>query len=1624
MSLTRASGGGLTRSSDLAFTRENLLSATEKLLSKREPRPDAKAFESFLEQYRADAFIEDFLVLTVEDAASLAIDLWDFNRETESFTNRVVRTRRATGAGGRALRLDVAEITGPDMAFVVDSAIGACHEAKVEIRAVLHPIVTGPKGKRSTIQIHLPVLNDAQRADLQKKLEDAFADVAVVNADFLAMRAKMEEASARLANLKATQGRTSGEITEARAFLSWLADENFTYLGARDYTFALDANGRLATEEPLVDEASGLGILRDTARNVLARGAEPTMLTPAIRAFINEPSPIIVAKASFVSRVHRRSHAEYIGVKRHDERGEVIGETRFVGLFTSEAYTRAADEVPLIRRKIENVKAAAPQGSRFSAKQLDSVLKTYPRDELFQISETDLARISSGVLRLLLRPRTHLFIRRDRFDRYVSALLYTPRDSYTSELRTRAHKMLAEAYGGRTSAFYPSFGDGPLARVHLIIGLSPGHPEPDEDSLDLQMRQLFETWEDALGRVARSTNSDQSLLSRAQFGVAYKENFQPEEGLADLLAIGGLAPGKAMRARVWGPDFEAGVSRVKIYHRDQPLDLAEIVPVLERMGLRVRAEVGYPIRLAADEGAPESAVYVHDLAIDRPAGQKRLDARFEQAFEAIWARDTENDRFNSLVVALGTDWRSAALLRTLSRYRSQSGLDPSEPVQVRALAEHPDIANNLLNLFAIKFDPQAKGDIDQRRKDAAPIVAEIQKQLEAVATLDADRALRRLLALVNATQRTNFYLRDETGRPYRHIAVKIASREADPLPAPRPYREIFVWSPDVEGVHLRFGPVARGGLRWSDRRDDFRTEVLGLVKAQQVKNAVIVPVGSKGGFYPKTLPTKGTREEIQAAGIAAYKTFVGALLQLTDNIVGGKTVHPPGVVVWDGEDPYLVVAADKGTATFSDIANGLSADYKFWLGDAFASGGSVGYDHKKMGITARGAWEAVKRHFREMGQDTQTQPFSVVGIGDMSGDVFGNGMLLSKVIRLKAAFDHRHIFLDPDPTNLDAAFNERKRMFDLPRSSWADYDKKLISKGGGIFERSAKSIGLTPEIKALTGLAEDAVTPDVLIKALLTADIDLLWFGGIGAYIKASTQSHADVGDKTNDILRVDAKDVRAKVIAEGANLGVTQAGRIEFARKGGRINTDAIDNSAGVDSSDHEVNIKILTAEAIHEGALKAGDRNALLASMTDDVGHLVLENNYDQTAALSVMQATAPADLDSHEGLIETLETQGKLDRVVEGLPSTEAFRKLREQHLGLTRPELAVIMAYAKLDFFSSLIASRAPDDPAFEPLLVGYFPDELEKFGEARKRHKLRREIIATRLANRIVNMTGPGFVIQKRDAEGVDAGHIAQGFEAALSAFHIDELVDQINALDGKTPAAAQTMMLVETSANLRMLASSFTTEPELLRTGSIAKVVERSRSAITEIRNLLPSALSPLVQGRVDARAQKYLSAGAPADIAHDVALVRALASARETVEIADQTKWPLKASLFMQHQLGQQLGFDGMRSAVRDLDPRDHWDRLALQRVADDLPRRQSELTIAAIRLAQKNKVDPATVDRETARRLVDAWIEPRRALADRLMQPMRAFDSQGGWSLAKLVLLGDAVREFIYACRTEAPV
>ncbi len=971
------------------------------------------------------------------------------------------------------------------------------------------------------------------------------------------------------------------------------------FLGRAVYEYPRTKNGRWAHEQPAFQPQSGLGILRDPQRQVLRRDNEPAVLASTLKRVMDAAEPLVVAKSNSVSRVHRRVYMDYVGVKRYGPGGKPVGEVRLVGLFTADAYNEPAPKVPLIRQKVANVLARAGKApSSHDQRRLHNVLESYPRDELFQISEDELLQIAQGVVHLYDRPRLRVFVRRDPFDRFVSILLYVPRGRFDAGLALKAGEILARAWGGRLSAYYPAFSDLPLARTHYIIGLDPGeHLEPQADDVEADIAACMRTWRDRFEEVLRDTGdrvlaADVHARYAEAFPPGYQDLFGAREALADLETIEtlGLDRPVAVRAYRAADDPEDGF-RFKLYRRETAAPLSDMLPIVESMGLRALVEHGFELKPAG-----EPSVWVHELILRRGA-QERLDIEhvkgpFEAAFVAVWSGLAEDDGFNRLVFELGIGWRDAALIRALARYRQQSGLDPSQAVQEDALADNPAIARLILDLFRTKFDPALAVDIHARGEQAQAIFGEIEQALQAVVSLDADRALRRLALLVRATLRTNYFQLGEDGHPKPYISFKVDSRALADLPAPRPYREIYVWSPQVEGVHLRFGPVARGGLRWSDRRDDFRTEVLGLVKAQQVKNAVIVPVGAKGGFYPKRLP-KGPPEAVRAEGVEAYRTYLRGLLDVTDSLdPQGQVIPPPGVVRFDGDDPYLVVAADKGTATFSDIANAMAESYRFWLGDAFASGGSQGYDHKAMGITARGAWEAVKRHFREMGKDIQKQPFSCIGVGDMSGDVFGNGMLLSKKTKLIAAFDHRDVFIDPEPDPAKS-WVERKRMFALPRSSWQDYDKALISKGGGVWSRQAKAIPLSKEAQAILGVEESDLTPADLIKAILKAPAELLYLGGIGTYVKAPGQSHAEVGDKATDAVRVDATELRVKVVGEGANLGVTQAGRVAFARAGGRIDTDAIDNSAGVDTSDHEVNIKILTSALEAKGELTRPDRD-----------------------------------------------------------------------------------------------------------------------------------------------------------------------------------------------------------------------------------------------------------------------------------------------------------------------------------------------------------------------------------------------------------------------------------------------
>ncbi|MDD3836256.1 MAG: NAD-glutamate dehydrogenase, partial [Phenylobacterium sp.] len=1306
-----------------------------------------------------------------------------------------------------APELERLEIVQPDAPFLVDSVMGEVAEQQIAVRAMFHPVLETPKGpRRSMIQVVLEQVGADREARLIEGVRQTLADVRAAVADFPAMLALMDETI----RAHAAAGPDTAAREEELAFLRWLHAQHFVFLGARIYEYPRGEDGSFAPEQPRFDPAASLGVLRDPERAVLRRSSEPAVLAASLKRRLADPG-VTVAKANLRSRVHRRGYMDYVAVKRWDAEGRPFGETRFVGLFTAEAYDRPAAEVPLIRAKVARVlKRAGKTPGGHSDKRLRNILENHPRDELFQASEDELLRIAEGVLHLADRPRVRLFERRDPFERFAAVLLYVPRERYNSTVRERAGELLAKAYGGRVSAYYPNFSEGALARVHFIIGFAPDarRRRPDLTELERQIIEIARTWEDRFEAAVRAAGwpAEQvaETLARCEgaFPAGYRERYDAAEAMADLAAIESMGDAPIRVRAFRQPADTPNQLRFKLYRPGAPAPLADVMPILENMGLKAMFEAGHPVTLAG-----RGPVWVHEFELDDPRGEhlvfSEVKAAFEEAFVAIWTGETENDRFNRLVLELSISWREAALVRALARYRQQSGLDPTEPVQARALSEHPGVTRLILDLFRTRFDPAIRAEPAVRREQGKAVMAEIEAALQRVPSLDDDRVLRRLALLVQAIQRTNFYQLDEAGRPKPYISFKVASVELADLPAPKPFREIFVWATHVEGVHLRFGPVARGGLRWSDRRDDFRTEVLGLAKAQQVKNAVIVPVGSKGGFFPKQLTKGAPPDAVRAEAVRAYVTYLNGLLDLTDNLTpSGQVVHPPGVVVHDGDDPYLVVAADKGTASFSDIANGVAESRGFWLGDAFASGGSAGYDHKEMGITARGAWEAVKRHFREMGKDIQSEPFTVVGVGDMSGDVFGNGMLLSKQIRLVAAFDHRHIFLDPDP-DPEVSWAERRRLFELPRSSWDDYRREVISPGGGVFPRSLKSVPLSDEARALLEIEARELPPDELIRAILKARVELLYLGGIGTYVKGRGEANAEVGDKANDAVRVNGAELRCLVVGEGANLGFTQAGRIEFAEAGGRIDTDAIDNSAGVDSSDHEVNIKILTGVLERTGVLKRPARDRLLRSMTDELAQHVLQHNYDQTLALSLLEFDAPAELGAHARFMGELEAAGRLDRALESLPDAAAVQELQRSGRGLRRPELAVLLAYGKLELAPQLAASDALDEPEFEPVLEAYFPSPLRRYRRQLRGHRLRKEIIATVLANDVVNRCGPTFAPRLTSAAGADVGAFIRGHEAARKVLEIDSLWAEVAALDGRIASGAQLALFRELAAALR-----------------------------------------------------------------------------------------------------------------------------------------------------------------------------------------------------------------------------
>ncbi|MBS3959719.1 MAG: NAD-glutamate dehydrogenase [Xanthomonadaceae bacterium] len=1440
----------------------------------------------------------------------------------------------------------VLQVVNDDMPFLVDSTSMALAEHGIGTHLLVHPVLAVRREAGTLVAIgagraeslmHIEI--DRQPAEelpaLQARLEAVLADVRICVQDWAAMREAMVRAADELSSRPLPVNNVAR--TEAQDFLHWAADNHFTFLGYREYRVIGEDEARLLV--PV--EGSGLGLMRATP----SHGPRPLAEVLARRRS-GERDVLILTKTNARATVHRPGYMDYIGVLDYDADGNAIAERRFLGLYTSGAYNRRPWEIPLVRRRHDQImeRSGLAPGSH-SGKALRHILDTLPRDELFQASTEELFGTAMGILTLHERPRSRLFLRRDRYGRFFTALVYIPRDRFSGEVRSRIEALLRDELQGDRLDSSIQIGSSPLAQMYLVVRPRPGiEAGVDPAQLEQRIAAIVRNWQDGLREALvrlRGEGEGLRLARRFARGLppGYMDTVPPEAAALDLVQADHLAGEADLKLSLYSTSEGLRFKAIRLEHA---IALSDALPMLENLGLRILSE--HPHALSDGEGR---TIAIQDFVVEPqcPLGDlAAVRAHFEAAFEHVWSGDAENDGFNKLVLAAGLAWRQVAMLRGYAKYLLQTGVPFSQAYMEQTLARYPQAARLLVELFEARFDPRRDFPGSSREAAIAACDEAIGQMLEQVASLDEDRILRSFRAVIQATLRTSFF-QIHAGPHRDSISFKFDPAKVPDLPKPRPYREIFVYSPWVEGVHLRFGPVARGGLRWSDRREDFRTEVLGLVKAQMVKNTVIVPVGSKGGFFPKRLPPSSDRDAWMAEGIASYKRFIHGLLDITDNIVDGRIVPPVDVVRHDADDPYLVVAADKGTASFSDIANGISAEHGFWLGDAFASGGSAGYDHKGMGITARGAWESVKRHFRALGRDCQTQDFTVVGVGDMSGDVFGNGMLLSKHIRLLAAFDHRHIFLDPDP-DAGASFAERERLFRLPRSSWDDYDRALISAGGGVYPRSAKHIPVSPQVRAALGIEEavDQMTPAALMNAILKAPVDLLWNGGIGTYVKASAETHADAGDRANDALRVDGRELRCKVVGEGGNLGMTQKGRIEAALNGVLLNTDFIDNSAGVDTSDHEVNIKILLDAVMARGGLTLEQRNALLAEMTDEVGELVLNDNYRQNQAISLMERMSAPRLGSFQHLVRTLESQGLLDRAIEFLPSDAEFSDRRSRGLGLTRPELSILLSYDKIVIFNQLLDSDVPEDPYLSRELLRYFPKALqERYAADMEGHRLRREIIATAVTNSMVNRMGATFVLRMQEDAGEPPAQIAKAYTIAREILDARQWWSAIDAADLKVPETAQIDALMAIWHLLRQY-----TRWMLNRPGGklgIAAMVERFADPLRELRQTLPQALPAEARAQFTDSAEAWARRGFGPAMATDLAALPFLTYGPDIAVIALERGLPVADVAVLYFALSEALHTKWLMDQVEQLPVEGPWHAQARSALRDELQQQQSVL-------------------------------------------------------------------------------
>ncbi len=1512
----------------------NYLEQLQRQISLRLDEPERNRVAEFARLNFERNAPEDLAGRSGEDDASLVIDTWKRFQRRDRNAVQIEVANPVHARDGWQSRHTTVWVMTRDMPFVVDSVLMAFSQNGQGTHYLNNVVFGVDRDENGAIvalnrDIHYPNrelllyaevdrLADADLSELTERLRTTINDLEAVVGDFAAMKTKLREVTA-----EAIAGTRSDE--ESLAFLEWLARDNFTFLGFREFEYAGDCIRQVG--DPL-------GTLRLRARASERRLSEQPERT---RAFLLEPKLIAFSKSGTRSRVHRPAYPDYVGVRRFDEHGHVVGEYGFLGLYTSRVYRQDPWEMPVVRRKVREVMDRSgfdPGG--FDGKVLAHLLATYPRDELFQIGTDELLETAVAVTNIHERRIIRIFIRVESYGLFVNCLVYLPRDLWNTHARQKIEQLLAETFHAEDFDYDIHLSESIQLRLQYTIRIRPGtEVDFDQAALEQKVAELISDWNTELSHAFISAFGEtvgrryQRLYQNA-FPAGYREGYSPRTAADDVASIEQLSDEHPLLTRFYHlPEDANDRIRLKVFHLHGPLPLSDLISKLENMGLVVIEE--QPHRISKTTG---QNVALHDflLICGETIDIVEVGGRFNDAFERVWTGQAEDDGFNRLILAAGLTWRQVTVLRTYARYLQQIRFGFSQPFISDTLVAHPQISRMLLRWFETRFQ------VDGEPGPLAKLQQQILAALEKVALLNEDRILRRILDLINATKRTN-YFRTDAGRSRPFLSLKLSPREIPDMPRPLPEFEIFVCAPHFEGVHLRGGSIARGGLRWSDRLEDYRTEVLGLVKAQIVKNGVIVPTGAKGGFVLKEV--RGIKPDV----VTCYRQFISGLLDLTDNLADGVVVPPERVKRYDADDPYLVVAADKGTATFSDDANAVSDQYGFWLGDGFASGGSHGYDHKKMGITARGAWISVQRHFRELGVDVQSDPVTVLGIGDMGGDVFGNGMLLSRSIRLVAAFNHLHIFLDPDP-DPEVSFAERQRLFAGPASGWGDYDSTRISAGGGVFSRKDKSIRLTSEIKSRFGLSADRLAPDELIHELLKSPVDLIWNGGIGTYVKAGFETDADVGDRANDHLRVNARDLRARVFGEGGNLGLTQRARVQFALSGGSVNTDFIDNSAGVDCSDHEVNIKIALNGMVNAGDMTPKQRNVLLEQMTDEVAELVLENNKHQTRTLSLAQMHARTRQSEYRRFITFMESAAGLDRALEFLPTDEELTERPGQ--SLTRPELAVLLAYAKIHVKKTLVATDVDREPLIHREVLGAVPATLrQRYEQVVLEHPLRKQILASQVANSLVDHMGITFVVHLLEFVGGSMDAMVRAYYAFVEAFGVRAWFDEV-----EEQAVVPEMIRLEMLLDLMRLGRRATRWILRHRRGlsSVQGFVDGCQQRIATLIDRRASLMSRSDKDDWQMAVEALIGAGVEETLAHRTARASRLADALSIVDASDATGEDVVKTAEVFVQLSEKLQTDWLSDQLAQLSPASHWQAMERDALLDDVMTQQGRLAVSVL--------------------------------------------------------------------------